>query len=145
MSSSAASQPFFDISDWDEDTLLFRETYLIKSAVQCRTKATVRPEMSFPKSVIDMLKQAAEQLNASATELTKKMLVGEERLDYLERAQRREQMRDPVALNIPRSKLLESFSPRAEAEEYFCDSWLEIYRDEDRNNLNSREISKMSN
>ena len=83
MSSSAASQPFFDISDWDEDTLLFRETYLIKSAVQCRTKATVRPEMSFPKSVIDMSMQAAEQLNASATELTKKMLVGEERLDYL--------------------------------------------------------------
>ena len=82
-----------------------------------------------------MSMQAAEQLNASATELTKKMLIGEERLDYMERAQRREPMRDPVALKIQRSKLLESFLPRAEAEENFFDSGLEIYRDEDRNNL----------
>ena len=43
MSSSAAGQPFFDISD--EDTL----PYLMKkrqSAAECRIKATVRPEMS---------------------------------------------------------------------------------------------------
>jgi hypothetical protein len=31
--------------------------------------------------------QAAEQMNASATELAKQMLIGEERLDYLEKAQ----------------------------------------------------------
>ena len=72
--------------------------------------------------------EAAEQMNASATESTKKMLIGEEHLDYLEKAQRREQMRDPAAFKIPRSKLPESNLPRAEAE-------IEIYRDEDRNNL----------
>ena len=132
MSSSAAGQPSFDISD--EDTLLFRETYRMESADQCRIKATVRPEMSVPKSD-RYVNAAAEQMNASATELTKKMLIGEERLDYMERAQRREPMRDPVALKIQRSKLLESFLPRAEAEENFFDSGLEIYRDEDRNNL----------
>ena len=49
----------------------------------------VRPEMSVPKSVIDMLMQAAEQMNASETELTKKTLKREENLDYLERAQGR--------------------------------------------------------
>ena len=73
-----------------------------------QVKATVRPEMSVPKSVIDMLMQAAEQMNASATELTKQMLIGEECLDYLENAQRREQMRDQAAFQIPRSKLPES-------------------------------------
>lgn len=52
MSSSAAGLPFFDISD--EDTLLFRETYLMESEAQCRIKATVGPEMSVPNSVIDM-------------------------------------------------------------------------------------------
>ena len=87
MSSSAAGLPFFDISD--EDTLLFRETYLMESEAQCRIKATVGPEMSVPKSVIDMLMQGAEQMNASATELTKQMLtrIGEERLKYLEKVQ----------------------------------------------------------
>ena len=85
MSSSAAGLPFFDISD--EDTLLFRETYLMESEAQCRIKATVGPEMSVPNSVIDMLMQAAEQMNASATELTKQMLIGEERLKYLEKVQ----------------------------------------------------------
>ena len=76
---------------------------------------------------------AAEQMNASATELTKKMLVAEERLDYLERAQRREQMKYPAANKIPRFKLPESIQPRAEAEE--VTSEIEIYRDEDRSNL----------
>ena len=76
---------------------------------------------------------AAEQMNASATELTKKMLVAEERLDYLERAQRREQMKDPAANKIPRFKLPESIQPRAEAEEVTAE--IEIYRDEDRSNL----------
>ena len=71
MSSSAAWQLSFAISD--EDTL----PYLMESAAQCRIKATVRPEMSVLKSIIDMLMQAAEQVNASATEL-KKMLIGEE-------------------------------------------------------------------
>ena len=66
--------------------------------------------------------QAAEQMNASATELAKQMLIGEERLDYLEKAPRRERMRDPAAFKIPRSKLPESNLPRAEAEENFCDS-----------------------
>ena len=94
MSSSAAGQPSFDISD--EDTLLFRETYRMESADQCRIKATVRPEMSVPKSD-RYVNAAAEQMNASATELRKKMLIGEERLDDLERAQRREQMKDPAA------------------------------------------------
>ena len=39
-----------------------------------------------------MLMQAAKQMNAPAKELIKKMLIGEpeERLDYLERAQRRD-------------------------------------------------------
>jgi len=85
MSSSAAGLPFFDISD--EDTLLFCQTYLMEGAAQCRIKATVGPEMSVPKSVIDMLMQGAEQMNASATELTKQMLIGEERLKYLEKVQ----------------------------------------------------------
>ena len=76
---------------------------------------------------------AAEQMNASATELTKKMLVAEERLDYLERAQRREQMKDPAANKIPRFKHPDSIQPRAEAEEVTAE--IEIYRDEDRSNL----------
>ena len=78
--------------------------------------------MSVPNSMIDMSMQAAELMNASATEWTKKILIGEERLDYLERAQRTQQMRDPAAFKIPRSKLQESILPRAEAEENFCDS-----------------------
>ena len=77
--------------------------------------------MSVPKSD-RYVYAAAEQINASATELTKKMLIGEERLDYLERAQRRKQIRDPAAFKIPRSKLPESILPRAEAKENFCDS-----------------------
>ena len=48
MSSSAAGQPFFDMSD--DDTL----PYLMESAARCRIKATVRPEMSVPESIIDM-------------------------------------------------------------------------------------------
>ena len=94
----------------------------MKSAAQCRIKATVRPEMSVPKSLIDMLMHAAEQMNASATELTKKTLMGEEHLDYLERARGKKQMGDdpgdPAAFEISRSSIL----PRAEAEENFCDS-----------------------
>ena len=118
MSSSAACQSFYIKSD--EDTL----PYLMESAGlnQFRIKPTVRPAMSVPNSMIDMSMQAAELMNASATEWTKKILIGEERLDYLERAQRTQQMRDPAAFKIPRSKLQESILPRAEAEENLCDS-----------------------
>ena len=66
--------------------------------------ATVRPEMAkawewmsngqtrnvCSKECDRYVNAAAEQMNALASELTKKMLIGEERVDYLERAQRRE-------------------------------------------------------
>ena len=54
----------------------------------------------FQKCVMDMLIQSTEQMNASSTELIKKILIEEERLDYLGRAQEWEQMtwRDPAAL-----------------------------------------------
>ena len=156
MSSSAAGQPFFDIAA--EDDLPFRETYLMESAARCRIDAKVRPEMlasevicqfntpensvgrlafSVPKSVIDMLMQTAEQMNASATDLIKKILIEEEHLDYLEKAQGREQMRDPAAFKIPRFKLPESILPKAEAEELQTSMTTEIekYRDDYRNNL----------
>ena len=56
-------------------------------------------------------------MNASATDLIKKILIEEGHLDFLEKAQGREQMRDPSAFKIPRFKLQESILPKAEAEE----------------------------
>ena len=76
-------------------------------------------------------------MNASATDLIKKILIEEEHLDYLEKAQGREQMRDPAAFKIPRFKLPESILPKAEAEELQTSMTTEIekYRDDYRNNL----------
>ena len=43
-------------------------------------------------------------------------------IELFGKSTRREEMRDPAAFKIPRSKLPESNLPRAEAEENFCDS-----------------------
>ena len=133
MSSSAAGLPVFDISD--EDTLLFCETYLMESAAQCRIKATVGPEMSVPKSVIDMLMQGAEQMNASATELTKQMMIGEERLKYQEKVQE-EKKREIQRLSKFRVLSFQrAIYPEQKRRKTSVTAEIEIYRDEDRDNL----------
>ena len=133
MSSSAAGLPFFDISD--EDTLLFCETYLMESAAQCRIKATVGPEMSVPKSVIDMLMQGAEQMNASATELTKQMLIGEERLNYLEKAQEEKKWEIQRLSKFRVLSFRRAIYPEQKRRKTSVTAEIEICRDEDRNNL----------
>ena len=133
MSSSAAGLPFFDISD--EDTLLFCETYLMESAAQCRIKATVGPEMSVPKSVIDMLMQGAEQMNASATELTKQMLIGEERLNYLEKAQEEKKWEIQRLSKFRVLSFRRAIYPEQKRRKTSVTAEIEIYRDEDRDNL----------
>ena len=133
MSSSAAGLPFFDISD--EDTLLFCETYLMESAAQCRIKATVGPEMSVPKSVIDMLMQAAEQMNASATELTKQMLIGEERLKYLEKVQEEKKWEIQRLSKFRVLSFRRAIYPEQKRRKTSVTAEIEIYRDEDRDNL----------
>ena len=133
MSSSAAGLPFFDISD--EDTLLFCETYLMESAAQCRIKATVGPEMSVPKSVIDMLMQGAEQMNASATELTKQMLIGEERLKYLEKVQEEKKWEIQRLSKFRVLSFRRAIYPEQKRRKTSVTAEIEIYRDEDRDNL----------
>ena len=133
MSSSAAGLPFFDISD--EDTLLFCETYLMESEAQCRIKATVGPEMYVPNSVIDMLMQAAEQMNASATELTKQMLIGEERLNYLEKAQEEKKWEIQRLSKFRVLSFRRAIYPEQKRRKTSVTAEIEIYRDEDRDNL----------
>ena len=133
MSSSAAGLPFFDISD--EDTLLFCETYLMESAAQCRIKATVGPEMSVPKSVIDMLMQGAEQMNASATELTKQMFIGEERLKYLEKVQEEKKWEIQRLSKFRVLSFRRAIYPEQKRRKTSVTAEIEICRDEDRNNL----------
>ena len=135
MSSSAAGLPFFDISD--KDTLLFCETYLMESAAQCRIKATVGPEMSVPKSVIDMLIQGAEQMNASATELTKQMLtrIGEERLKYLEKVQEEKKWEIQRLSKFRVLSFRRAIYPEQKRRKTSVTAEIEIYRDEDRDNL----------
>lgn len=133
MSSSAAGLPFFDISD--EDTLLFRETYLMESEAQCRIKATVGPEMSVPNSVIDMLMQAAEQMNASATELAKQRLIGEERLDYLEKAQEEKKWEIQRLSKFRVLSFRRAIYPEQKRRKTSVTAEIEICRDKDKNNL----------
>ena len=79
--------------------------------------------------------QAAEQMNASATELAKQMLIGEERLDYLEKAQEEKKWEIQRLSKFRVLSFRRAIYPEQKRRKTSVTAEIEIYRDEDRDNL----------